>query len=285
MKKKLQFQFRNKKMTMGSKTIVMGILNVTPDSFSENAENFFVKNAITSALSMINCGADIIDIGGESSRPGAEPVSAKEEIERTIPVIKRLRKLSNIPISIDTWKSSVAEEAIKNGADIINDISGFHRDENMKSIAARTNSGCIAMHMRGTSKTMQSKENLEYDDLIEEILTYFQKTVDMLIDCGIKPTSIVLDPGIGFSKTVKQNLLLLRNLSKIRELGFPILAGISRKSFIGQILDIKDPKERIWGTAGAAVCSSIFGADIQRVHDVKEISEALKISDAIITGV
>ncbi len=259
--------------------MLMGILNVTPDSFSENGKNFDPEIAVENALKMIDEGADIIDIGGESSRPGAEPVASSEEIRRIQPVINKLRTCSNIPISIDTTKSSVAEVALDNGADIINDITGFYSDEQMKHIAGKYHAGCIIMHMRGTPKTMQSDTN--YTHILEDISIYFQKAIAMLEDAGINEGFICLDPGIGFGKSVQQNLFLIRKLSHFNRFNRPMLIGPSRKSFIGRVLNKTEFNERTWGTAGAVGAAIAMGAKIVRVHDVAEMKDVCAIANAI----
>ncbi len=260
--------------------MLMGILNVTPDSFSENGKNYNPEIAVENALKMIDGGADIIDIGGESSRPGAESVSSSEEIRRIQPVINKLRNYSNIPISVDTTKSSVAEIALDNGADIINDITGFYSDDQMKHIASKYNAGCIVMHMRGTPKTMQS--NTAYNNIVDELTNYFQSAIANLTDSGISEDFICIDPGIGFGKSVQQNLLLIKQLSQFQAFGRPMLIGPSRKSFIAGVLNIDDPGKRIWGTAAAISTSICMGAKILRVHDVPEMKDVCMLTNSIL---
>ena len=275
------FLFKDRKISLGDKTQIMGIINVTPDSFSDSGDNSSLDRSISCALEMVQHGADIIDVGGESTRPGSTPVSAQEELQRVVPFIEGLRSCSSIPISIDTWKSSVAEAALIAGADIINDVSGFHRDLEMKNIAAEFQAGCIAMHMRGTPQTMQSPENLIYTDLIEDICSYFRQTTKMLLDAGVRRGSIMFDPGVGFSKNTDQNLSLIKHVDRIRALGFPVLLGASRKSFIGNVLSLVDPRDRLWGTAAAICCGINRGANVVRVHDVREMSEVSLLTDHI----
>jgi dihydropteroate synthase len=263
----------------------MGIMNVTPDSFSEQGVNFSLEKAVAEAREMVSAGVAIIDVGGESTRPGAEPVSIAEEISRVVPFIAELRRFSEIPISVDTWKSAVAKEAILAGADIVNDVTGFHRDPELKNIVAKYNVGCIAMHMKGTPKSMQDSENLQYKNMIMEISLYFKETVMLLRGAGVCKENIMLDPGVGFSKTCEQNLELIRHLDKFRQLGFPILLGTSRKSFIGEILEEPNPKQRVWGTAATMTAGIINGADVIRVHDYKEMMQVAKISDLFRKGV
>ena len=258
----------------------MGILNITPDSFSEKGANFSTEVAVQAGLKMVDEGADIIDIGGESTRPGADPVSAGEEIDRVIPVIQGLRAKTSTPLSIDTYKSEVARLALENGADIINDISGFHRDKNMVDVAKEFSSGCIVMHMQGTPETMQNFT--QYTDIILEISDFFSATFSMLENAGISRECVCIDPGIGFSKDAGQNLHLIKSLSAFSHFGRPILVGPSRKSFIGNVLNIDCPAERIWGTAAAVSVSLANGATLFRVHDVAQMKQVCEMTNAII---
>ncbi len=259
----------------------MGILNVTPDSFSENGRNFDADTAVAAGLDMIAAGADIIDIGAESSRPGSEPVGEDEELRRVLPVIRGLRKRTTVPLSIDTTKSQVAKAAVENGADIINDISGFHCDATMRNVAADTSAGCILMHMRGTPQTMQ--DNVDYNDIVDELNQYFTESLAMLAAAGIDPTFVCLDPGIGFSKTAAQNRLLIKELNAFTNHGRPLLLGPSRKSFIGTTLGIESAHERIWGTAAAVALGIANGARIMRVHDVAEMRQVAEMTLAIVS--
>lgn len=274
------FRFKDHTVDLNKNVLIMGILNITPDSFSEDGLNFNPEVAVKNALKMIREGADIIDIGGESTRPGANPITEQEEIRRVLPVLRELRRQCEIPISIDTYKSEVARIAVRNGADIINDISGFQRDKDMKNVAKEFGAGCIVMHMRGTPKSMQS--DLNYHDIIAEIIDFFHQSTTMLLDAGIERDYICLDPGIGFSKNVDQNLYLIRNLPIFIQLGWPLLLGVSRKSFIGKILKIDSPADRIWGTA-ASLCYAIYqGVKIVRVHDVLEMRQLCDMTSAIL---
>ena len=274
------FRYRNRSINLTDHTLLMGILNVTPDSFSEQGLNFCPQTAVKNALKMVRDGADIIDVGGESTRPGADPVTAQEEIGRILPVVRELRKASGVPLSIDTYKAEVAAVALENGADIINDISGFHREPAMKDVAKKYQAGCVVMHMRGTPKTMQM--NVVYDDIVTELVDYFTQTIATLSESGIGKEYICLDPGIGFSKTVDQNLFLIKNLPVFSQLGRPLLVGPSRKSFIGNVLNIENPSERRWGTAASVSCAIYGGAKIIRVHDVKEMRDVCDMTDAIL---
>ena len=257
----------------------MGILNTTLDSFSDGGEFNSLATAIAQARQMILAGADVIDIGGQSTRPGAATVSLAEELDRTIPVIQALRKEFAIPISIDTTRSNVAQAAIQAGADVINDISGGTFDPNILAIAAQTQAPIILMHLRGTPQTMQ--QLTDYQDLIGEITDFFCQQVELARHNGVLPSHIMLDPGIGFAKTPEQNLTILRQLAEFKCLGFPFLVGPSRKSFIGQILNQPDPKQRVWGTGAACVAAIAGGADLIRVHDVEEMVQVCRVADAI----
>lgn len=259
------------------KTKIMGILNVTPDSFYDGGKYLDVKKAVEHTIE-ISKYADIIDIGGESSRPGAEQVSAEIELKRVIPVIKEISKRIDVKISIDTTKSIVAEEAINTGASIINDISGLRFDEKMADVAAKYNVNVVLMHMKGTPKTMQL--NPYYDDVIGEILSFLKERIDFAVAKGIKKEKIIIDPGIGFGKRVEDNLNIIKNLSKFKILNCPILIGTSRKSFIGALTNTP-PEERLEGTIASNVIAIMNGADIVRVHDVKEMYKAIRIADAV----
>ena len=272
-------RIKNYSFDWGKKTYVMGILNVTPDSFSDGGEFNNLEAALAQVNKMINHGADIIDIGGESTRPQAEKISLAEELNRVIPVIKYLRRSTLIPFSIDTTKADVAEAAIKAGADIINDISGGTFDAQMLPTAAQLNVPIILKHIRGTPKTMQ--QLTDYQNVVDEVYQFLETQIDKATACGIKRENIMIDPGIGFAKNYQQNLELLKRLGEFKSLKLPILIGVSRKSFIGHILNKNNPQERVWGTA-AACCSAIAsGADILRVHDVAEMYDVCRVADAI----
>lgn len=277
------FCFGNKKLEIVSdKSYIVGIINVTPDSFSGDGlyRNSFVKDngvILEYAQKLIKDGADILDIGGESSRPGALPVSLKEELGRVIPVVKLLAKKIKIPISVDTCKPEVAKEALENGAVIINDITGL-KDAKMRKCISRYKAGAIVMHSKGSSLTMQ--DNPSYGNLIEEMVDYFTKSLEYCWRDGIDSNRILIDPGIGFGKTLKHNLEILKNLKAFKVLGRPILIGTSRKSFIGKILKAQ-VSNRLAGTIATSVIARQAGVNFFRVHDVKEIKEALKIQDEI----
>ena len=274
------FKTARKEIQLGQETLIMGVLNCTPDSFSDGGSYEDVDAMVNRALEMINQGAGLIDIGGESTRPGSEPVSEAEELKRVVPVIKSLRQKSDALISIDTTKANVARAAIEAGADIINDISGFKIDSDMKQVAIDTQAGCMLMHMRGTPQTMQ--QFLEYDDLVEDIISYFKGIIADLTKAGIKHECLMIDPGIGFSKNIEQNLTLIRQLSDFESLKLPILLGTSRKSFIGHVLGKQDPTDRVWGTAASIAIGIANGAHVVRVHDIAEMSDVSRLSDAIL---
>jgi dihydropteroate synthase len=256
----------------------MGVLNVTPDSFSDGGLFFDKEKAVAHGLRMVEEGADLIDIGGESTRPGSKPLGLEEELQRVIPVIESIAKEVGIPISIDTYKSQVAERAIEAGADIINDISGLHFDPNLSYVAAKHDIPIILMHIRGTPETMQRE--IHYESLFSEILQYLKEGIERAESAGLDPQQIIIDPGIGFGKTLVDNLLIIKNLSEFRVLGKPILLGTSRKSFIGKILNT-DTTERLEGTLSSIAIGVINGAHIVRCHDVLQAKRAVAIADAI----
>lgn len=272
-------KIRDRTFIWGNKTYIMGVLNVTPDSFSDGGEFNRIDSALARARYLIESGADILDIGGESTRPGSVEISLEEELDRVVPIIKAIRQESSVPISIDTTKAKVAASAVAVGADIVNDISGATFDPQMLPTVAELGVAIVLMHIRGTPQTMQHQT--DYQNLIEEIKEFLQNRIAAALAIGIEPTKIIIDPGIGFAKNYEQNLEILRKLAEFRCLESPILVGVSRKSFIGRILNQPDPKYRIWGT-GAACCAAIsFGADILRVHDVKEMQDICRVADAI----
>ncbi len=259
-------------------SLIMGILNITPDSFSDGGEFIDPKRAVEHALDMIQDGADVIDIGGESTRPGAEPVPLGLELERVIPVIEGIRKESDDLISIDTYKARVAEEALCAGASMVNDISGLTFDKKMAGLVAETEIPLIIMHIKGKPKDMQI--NSRYDDLLSEILEFFEKQTSRAIEAGIRSENIILDPGIGFGKQLDDNFEIIRELKQISAMNFPVLLGPSRKSFIGSVLNLP-PEDRVEGTAAAVTAGILNGAKILRVHDVKVMKRVAEISDKI----
>ncbi len=273
---------RGKTLTLGTNTHVMGILNVTPDSFSDGGNYLDVQQAIVHAETMVAEGATLIDIGGESSRPGASPVSVNEELARVLPVVRALADTVDVLLSVDTYKAEVARRALEAGAHVVNDITALCGDPDMAATVAEMEAGVVLMHMKGTPRTMQQFP--EYNDVVNEVCTWLKKKIQNAEAQGIVPERIIVDPGIGFGKTTKHNLELLKRLSEFRALKKPLLIGTSRKSFIGNILEVP-VTERVEGTA-ATVCWAIaHGADIVRVHDVKANVRAAQMTDALYRGI
>lgn len=270
---------REHSFNWGERTYLMGVLNVTPDSFSDGGEFNTPASALAQVQQLVEAGADILDIGGQSTRPGAEQISVEEELQRVLPVVEAVRSVLSVPISVDTTRASVAQAAIAAGADWVNDISGGTFDSEMFPVVAQMKVPIILMHIRGTPQTMQ--QFTAYQDLIAEIYQFLEGQIAAAVEAGIERSRLIVDPGIGFAKTAEQNLEILRHLAMLRSLGVPILVGPSRKSFIGCILNQPDPKRRVWGTA-AACCSAIAaGADILRVHDVLEMRDVCLVADAL----
>lgn len=277
---KFVFEAGNFKFNINrNRAYIMGIVNLTPDSFS--GDGIYKKYDLGAAYDYVErliCdGADIVDIGGESSRPGAEPVSKEEELKRIIPLIKKLGKKIKVPISIDTYKPVVAKAALDNGAVIINDISGL-QDNGMIKVAAQYKSGVVIMHSKGTPKTMQ--RNPRYESLFDEMISYFNNSISRADCLGVNKKRIIIDPGIGFGKALRHNLEIIKNLKELKILGYPLLIGPSRKSFIGKILNA-GIDERLAGTIAACVLSFKNGANFLRVHDVKQVKQALKLAAAV----
>jgi dihydropteroate synthase len=269
---------RKQTFTLGKRTLLMGVLNVTPDSFSEGGLFFDKSKAISHGLRMADEGADIIDIGGESTRPGSKPLELEEELRRVIPVIESIAKEVDLPISIDTYKSAVAQRAIESGAQMINDISGLHFDRDLAQVAAKEDVPLVLMHIRGTPETMQ--KNVRYDSLFSEILQYLKESIQRAESAGLDPHQIIIDPGIGFGKTLENNLLIIKNLFEFRVLGKPILLGTSRKTFIGKILNA-DVTDRLEGTLSSIAIGVLNGAHIIRSHDVLQAKRTIAVADAI----
>ncbi|WP_298611715.1 dihydropteroate synthase [uncultured Thermosynechococcus sp.] len=263
----------------GERTYIMGILNITPDSFSDGGDFFNPASAIAHALEMVAAGADVIDVGGESTRPGASEVPISAELARVVPVIEGIRQQSPIPISIDTTHALVARAAVEAGANIVNDVSGGQADAEMFATVAALGVPYILMHRRGTPATMQ--QLTDYDDLIGDLLRYFQEQTQRAIASGIAPEHLMIDPGIGFAKTTPQNLTLLRELHRFRDLGYPLLIGPSRKRFIGDVLNLPHPKDRVWGTAAVCCHAVAQGVDMVRVHDVAAMAQVCRMADLL----
>lgn len=290
--KATRLQIGNHLFEWGKRTYIMGILNVTPDSFSGDGllkeEGDFVSRALTQARRFVAAGADILDIGGESTRPGSQPISAAEELEHILPVLRAVTQELDVPISIDTYKAAVAEAALQAGAQIVNDVWGFHADAAIAEVADRYRATVILMHNRSSWAHAEIKEKLggryvgiPYDNLIADIQRELLESVAIAHAAGIPDERIILDPGIGFGKSTEQNLELVDRLSEIRALGYPILYGPSRKSFIGYTLDLP-PYQRLEGTAAAVAVGIVRGADIVRVHDVEAMSRVARMTDAIV---
>jgi dihydropteroate synthase len=276
-----QWKLAGRVVTYGERTLIMGVLNVTPDSFSDGGEFFSRDKAIAHAQRMIAEGADIIDVGGESTRPGSEFISDDEEMRRVIPVIEQLSSASSVPISIDTTKASVAHAALKAGAEIINDISGLRFDPSLADEAARAEAGLLLMHSRGTPKDMQQIPFAE--DVMSDVITGLHESIRLANQHGVADEHLAVDPGIGFGKSVEQNLELIAKLDQLaREFSdLPIVIGTSRKSFLGKLLNGAPADQRLYGTIATVVASVLNGAHIVRVHDVKEAAEAVRVANAI----
>lgn len=261
---------------LSTRTHVMGVLNVTPDSFSDGGKFIKLEDAVAHAKQMEKEGADFIEVGGASTRPGADEVPANEELARTIPVIKALVNEISLPLAIDTYRSEVADEALSNGAVIVNDISGFNLDKNMAPVIAKHNATAVAMHMKGTPKDMQKDPH--YDDLLSEVEKYFENVMWKANVEGIN--QVIIDPGIGFGKTVEHNLRLIKHLSELKRLDSPIMIGVSRKSMIGKIMNNEDVNDRLEGTIALNTVAIMNGAQIIRVHDVKAGVRTARILDS-----
>jgi dihydropteroate synthase len=275
----MKLSFREYTYDLSEKTLIMGILNVTPDSFSDGGLYLDTQKAVERALRMEEEGADILDIGGESTRPGSEPVPLEEELRRVIPVIEALSGRLSIPISIDTYKAEVAKRAIEAGASVVNDISGLRFDPKMAEVVAEYDVGVVIMHIKGTPKDMQRDPH--YDDLFGEITEYLKESIKLAKEQGVQEERIVVDPGIGFGKRPEHNLQIIKHLDRFTTLGRPVLVGPSRKSFIGLILGGVPPSERLEGTASAVAISVLNGASIVRVHDVKAMVPVVRVAEAI----
>jgi dihydropteroate synthase len=285
-RRKFKLKMPSQTLLLGERTLVMGVLNVTPDSFSDGGKFIGLSAAVKQALAMEAAGADLIDIGAESTRPGSRGISAEEELQRLLPVLKKLCGKLKIPISIDTRKSAVADAALQAGAQIINDVSGLRHDAAIARVAAKHNVPLILMHMRGTPETMQT--NPFARDVLKDVTQGLRKSVAIARRAGVNESQIVLDPGIGFGKSFAQNYQLLRNLPELTRLGYPLLVGTSRKGFLGKTLSSKGrpapADERIWGTAATVAASILGGAHIVRVHDVAEMAQVARVSDQVVGG-
>ena len=266
-------------LSLGERTLVMGILNITPDSFADGGRHYDLDSAVDAGVRMADAGADIIDVGGESTRPGADEVGAEEEMRRVLPVIERLSARTAAVISIDTYKAPVAREAVARGATIINDISGLLYDPSLARVAAETGAALVLMHTRGRSKTMY--QLARYADPVAEVSQELQDAIQRATDGGIAREALILDPGFGFAKRAEHSYSLLAGLPQLAELGRPLLSGPSRKSFLKDALGEREPREREWGTAAAVAASVMLGAHIVRVHGVQEMVDVVRVVDRL----
>jgi dihydropteroate synthase len=277
------WKIRSREIDLTRRGVVMGIVNVTPDSFSDGGEFLDPQSACAHGLALVEGGAEILDIGGESTRPGSEGVSAEEEIRRVLPVIQALRRATEVPISIDTSKASVARAALEAGADIINDVTGLRGDPEMTALAAESHAGVVVMHMQGTPRTMQSAPS--YNDVVAQVGEFFRHSLERAVASGLDPMSIALDPGIGFGKKPAHNLALLAGLKSFASLGRPLLIGVSRKSLLGHLANSSAMEDRLWpGVALTALCRE-RGARIFRVHEAKPHVLALRTAEALYSHV
>jgi dihydropteroate synthase len=274
---------RGKVLDLSGRTRVMGILNVTPDSFSDGGLYAHTDKALAHAREMAAAGADIIDIGGESTRPGARPLSEEEELHRIIPVIERLSTELALPVSVDTYKATVAKKAFEAGASIVNDISGLRFSPDMARVAADFGAAVVIMHIKGTPRDMQ--RDPVYSDVVREVMSYLDEGIDIAVKAGVDREKVLIDPGIGFGKTLEHNLTILDRLDELRGLGRPIVLGTSRKKFIGAVLDIPVPEQRVDGTAATVALGIERGASVVRVHDVKRMAQVARMTDAILKSV
>jgi dihydropteroate synthase len=283
-RKQFRLKLRSETLVLGERTLIMGVLNVTPDSFSDGGKYHQPEFAVEHALGLEQAGADLLDIGGESTRPGAERTSDSEELDRILPVLEGLRGRLKIPVSVDTRRSAVAELAIRSGAQIINDVSGLRSDARMAEVAARYGVPLVLMHMRGEPRTMQRGPFAR--DVVRAVAGGLRVSVQKALKAGVRQSQIILDPGIGFGKTHSQNYELIERLSVFAELGYPLLIGTSRKGFLGATLardgQPAPPEERIWGTAATVTASILGGAHIVRVHDVVEMVPVARVADCIL---
>ena len=269
----------DKIVDLSKRGMIMGVLNVTPDSFSDGGEFFATDAAVAGGIEMASEGADIIDIGGESTRPGAEPVSAKEELKRVLPVIEELRAKIDISVSIDTSKSEVASAALDAGASIVNDVTAGRGDEKMLPLAAKRKAAIVLMHMQGEPRTMQKDPH--YKDVVAEVADFFRQQYACALECGIDPMAIAFDPGIGFGKTLEHNVTLLKNLERLHVHDRPLVVGVSRKSFLGKLVGTSEMSDRLAPTIAFTSILRARGGDVVRVHDVKENVAALRVAKAM----
>jgi len=278
-RKKYKLRLPSRTLVLGERTLVMGVLNVTPDSFSDGGRYLDSEMAVARALEIERLGADVLDIGGESTRPGSLGIPAQEEMRRVIPVLEKLREHLQIPISIDTSKSEVAETAIEHGAEIINDVTALHVDKRLAKVAAKWKVPLILMHMRGEPRTMQKRPFAR--NVMRDVTIGLRRSVAVARRAGVAKSQIILDPGLGFGKPAEQSFELLARIPDLARLGFPLLIGASRKSFVGKALGGAPKEERAWGTAATVAAAILGGAHIVRVHDVAEMVQVARVADAI----
>jgi dihydropteroate synthase len=279
-RKKFKLRLPSRTLVLGERTLVMGVLNVTPDSFSDGGLFLDAHAAVARALEIERAGADILDIGGESTRPGSEGIAAAEELQRILPVLVRLRGQLTIPISLDTSKSEVADAAADSGVEILNDVTALRADPRLAEVAHRRRLPLILMHMRGEPRTMQKRPFAR--DVMRDVAASLRRAVAVARSAGVAKSQIVLDPGVGFGKSTAQNFELLARLPELARLGFPLMVGTSRKGFIGKVLGEVAPNERMWGTAATVTASILGGAHIVRVHDVAEMVQVARVADAVL---
>jgi len=283
-RKTIRLKLRHSTLVLGPRTLLMGVLNITPDSFSDGGKFLDPRHALEQALAMQRDGADLVDIGAESTRPGSAGISAEEELCRLLPVLRALCPLLKIPISVDTRKSAVAEAALAEGAQLINDISGLRHDPHLAKVAAQHSAPLILMHLRGEPATMQKGPFAKH--VVKDVVGGLRKSLAIAAQAGVPRSQIILDPGIGFGKTHAQNYKLLQNLPKLAKLGYPLLVGTSRKGFLGATLardsQSAPPEERIWGTAATVTAAILGGAHIVRIHDVAEMAQVARVADLIL---
>lgn len=275
------FRARGFEWDLDKRALVMGVVNITPDSFSDGGDCLDPERAALRAKDFEAEGADILDLGAESSRPGAPSISAREELERLLPALRLVIRRTKLPVSIDTTKAAVAEKALQEGASIVNDVSGLKADPGLGGVVTRFGAGLVIMHRRGDAETMQTLSH--YENLISEVSQEIKESIDIALKAGISYDQIVLDPGIGFAKTKDQNLSLIKHLDSFKRFQRPLLIGVSRKSFIGEITR-RQPKDRFFGTAASVALSIVQGANIVRVHDVQEMKDVVQVTEAILNA-
>jgi dihydropteroate synthase len=281
LRRKFRLRLPARTLVLGERTLVMGILNVTPDSFSDGGLYLDADAAVARAVAMEAAGADIVDVGGESTRPGSAGISADEEMRRILPVLEKLRGRIRIPISVDTSKAEVAEAAAEAGAEIVNDVTGLRDDPRIADVAVRWKLGLILMHMRGTPQTMQKRPFAR--DVIRDVTAGLRSSITLALESGVAKSRVVIDPGIGFGKSREQNYEIIGRLPELAKLGFPVMVGTSRKGFLGAALKKNKESDRIWGTAATVAASILQGAHIVRVHDVAEMVQVARVTDAVRT--